>query len=99
MIKTIDKVLTKTVKITEDVICNKCSCSCKGYAPGVEPEHHSFEGIIEAKITGGYGAKLGDGTTYVFSICEECLWKMFKEFKHPPVIYDLDGSISFEPTE
>lgn len=73
--------LTKKIKreviITDDVICNKCGKSCKG-------EMGHFNGLIETTIEGAYDSThLEDCTNYTFSLCEECLSKLFAKFKFP----------------
>ena len=69
-----DKVVQE--EVIDDVLCNKCgnSLGCGG---------NGHEGLIEVKIAGGYGSKLGDGNYYTFSICVDCCLEMFKTFKHP----------------
>ena len=73
----------KEVEVFDDVICNRCGESCK-------VDNYNFEGLIEARICGGYGAKLGDGIAYEFSLCESCLEVLFKDFKIPP-LKDMSG--------
>lgn len=43
-----------------------------------------FYGLIEATVSGGYKSdSLSDGTTYTFSLCENCLDELFNQFKVP----------------
>jgi hypothetical protein len=59
----------------KDILCNKCGNSC------FDVDKINFEGLIEAKVVGGYNSKyLGDMCSYTFSLCESCLWKLFKDF-------------------
>src|SRR5690606_34673443 len=74
---------------TVDVICNKCGESCKDEC-GM-----NYEGLIEYKIMGGFGSKLGDGSVYQFYLCEDCLKTMFEGFKHNPYVED-DEDIEYE---
>jgi hypothetical protein len=81
MNRTIEK-RTKEVEVVTDVFCNKCGKSCKKRPGG-------FYGLIDAVVTGGYGSNpLEDMTTYVFSLCEDCLHKIFQGFKIPVETHD-----------
>lgn len=64
------------VKVIDDILCNECGNSLRGRAD-------NFHGLIEAEVLGGYGSDLGDQESYKFSICEECLRKMFARFITP----------------
>lgn len=64
--------------VVEDIICNGCGNSLKDSCD------MNFEGLCEAKITGGYASKIGDMTQVSFSLCEDCLLTMFDKFTHPP---------------
>jgi hypothetical protein len=69
----------KTVEVTDDIICNKCGESCE------VSEGYGYEGLIGARVDGGYGSKhLGDLERYEFDICEKCLVEWFKTFKINP---------------
>ena len=70
-------------EIVDDILCNNCGGSCRDNCEMNE----NFEGLIEVKVCGGYASKLGDGSTYTFSICEDCLKTMFKNFAIKPKIY------------
>ncbi len=64
----------------EDVICNKCGGSCKSFMG-------SYYGLIEAQVSGGYeSSHLGDETEWRFSMCEMCLYQLFKTFKIDPLV-------------
>ena len=65
-------------EVIDDILCNQCGESCQDSAD------MNYEGLIETVVQGGYAAKLGDMDSYVFSICEDCLRKLFEGFKHPP---------------
>lgn len=78
MRKTKQEEQTKVVTVTEDILCNQCGESLKGCGPG------SYEGLVEARICGGFGSKIGDMLELRFSICEVCLLQMFKGFKIEP---------------
>ena len=69
------------VKYVTDVFCSKCGESCKTSG--------QYHGLIDTKVYGGYSSpKLEDGTTYIFSLCEICLDKLFQSFKLPPEKYE-----------
>jgi hypothetical protein len=74
----------QTVHETKDIVCNQCGSSCYS-----TPE---YVGLIEAQVCTGYGSKfLGDGNNFSFSLCEECLVKLFKTFKHPALTENIWG--------
>lgn len=74
------KIVKQEIEIVEDVICNKCSKSCRP-----SNEVPDFYGLIEASFTTGYFSEaLPDGARYTFSLCEECLAELFKEFQISP---------------
>ena len=83
------KTTTITVEVEkvqiDDILCNACGKSCK------DRSDMNFEGLIETSITGGYASKLGDQITYTFSICEDCLEKLFESFKIPAEEFDSLG--------
>ena len=61
----------------KDIICNKCQSSCK--------KEEDFEGLIEVEVRVGYGTSIfNDGDEYIFSLCEDCLNKLFSKFLIPP---------------
>jgi len=67
----------KTKRISR--ICNKCGkqmCNELG-----------VYGLVDAEVSGGYYSDpLSDTVTYRFSLCESCLWELFKSFGNPPEI-------------
>lgn len=71
----------------ETYVCNGCGgsmCATKG-----RPDGDSPFGLVEAKVSGHYDSDhLLDGTSYMFSLCEGCLRKMFREFKVKPVVFN-----------
>jgi ribosomal protein S27E len=71
-------------KASAEVRCNGCGASCMSeVAPG-RPWPH---GLVDAQIVGGYGStELRDGVRHGFSLCEQCLVKMFDRFAHPPTV-------------
>ena len=75
---------TTEVEVIDDILCNQCGESCK--------QTLNFEGLLEAHVQGGYGAKLGDMDSYIFSICEDCLSTLFDGFKHPPATSNVMAS-------
>jgi hypothetical protein len=82
-------ILNKVVREIEevsDVVCNKCGKTClRGDDHGKEPY-----GLIEAEVgTGYYSTSLPDGHTYTFSICEDCLAELFKDFKVQPEVESM----------
>jgi hypothetical protein len=64
---------TREVEIVEEVICNQCG--------EVIEQYSSYLG---ARMSGGYGSRIGDGVDTSFDICEDCVIKMMKTFKIPP---------------
>lgn len=76
------KIITETreVEVLEDVICNKCGNSCR---PGKSvPDYY---GLVEACFTTGYeSTHFDDGLVFNFSLCEKCLFELFKTFKIQP---------------
>lgn len=80
------KIITKEIEVIDDVLCNKCGKSCRSNDSG------DFYGLIEVSFSTGYfSPKLPDGSTYTFSLCEECLDEMFREFKIQPIEESLFG--------
>lgn len=72
-------------EVIEDVFCNKCGESC---CPNQIRESNNkngfFYGLIEQTVQGGYYSQnLSDGISYTFSLCENCLKKLFDSFKIP----------------
>jgi hypothetical protein len=65
----------------ESWVCNACGgCLCPN-------EESAPYGLVEAKVSGGYGSPaLSDCTNYKFSICETCLRKIFDGFTIKPKI-------------
>lgn len=67
--------VTKPIEEIVDIFCNKCGMSCKGHVG-------NFNGLIEAKVSGGYDSThLSDGDCYAFSLCESCLIQIINKFK------------------
>lgn len=76
---------TVEVDQLEDIVCNKCGQSLKGYA--------DFEGLENADVFCGYDSKhFGDGTQLCFSLCEACLFELNKTFKHSMIQGSTDDS-------
>lgn len=71
------RTVTKEEIVVEDVLCNKCGKSCR------EEDCGNLEGLVEARVTGGYASYLGDMTSYTFSLCEHCLEQLFATFLLP----------------
>ena len=81
---------TKQVDEITDVICNKCGMSCYPNTGGCD----NFCGL-GAVVWGNYdSAVLKDAAEYKFDICEKCLVKLFKTFKIPVEIKDLNAEYS-----
>ena len=86
---------TQVVMKRVDCICNKCGQSLKRYID-FENKHFDMYGITEFEYGGGYlsgnhgsyTSKLGDCTTYRFSICEDCLSSLFDSFRIPVYVVD-----------
>lgn len=78
--------VVETKEVTEprqfliDILCNRCGGTCRsGYG--------DFEGL-RASWTGGYGAKLGDMSSYEVDLCEDCCLVLFKDFTYDPQTSD-----------
>lgn len=69
-----------------DIICNNCGKTCSNamrYYNTKEP-NCGFSGLNEVEVHGGYDSKfIGDMVSWKFSICEECLSEIVKNFKIP----------------
>lgn len=100
--KTIEN-LSKIEKETgkrEDVFCNKCGMSCRGFMGkdnGLIEQKVYFNGIEKIKVSGGYDSThIDDGDMYVFSLCEKCLIKLINSLK----LYAYYGNYMFpQPSE
>ena len=94
----ITKNVKKQVKVVEikDIFCNLCGSSCKtanskdrldkngNIVEGKKTEDNIYGGLLETEVDGFYNSShLEDRTSYKFSLCEDCLVKMFKKFKVP----------------
>jgi hypothetical protein len=78
------------------ILCNMCGQDCAKYETfgkklGEEgdPKERNvgYYGLINANLSGGFFSEndmICDLTTYNFSICEDCMGKIFKQFKIPP---------------
>lgn len=73
--------VTEERTVRRDVLCNKCGQSLR-------KSMGEFEGLVECYIMGGYASKLGDMVAYRFSLCEDCLQDLFKNFLYDPVVLD-----------
>jgi hypothetical protein len=78
MIRSHTEQVTIDREVVDDILCNKCGSSLK------DENGYNFEGLTDARVCGGYGAKLGDSVEYTFALCEDCLGALFDTFKHPP---------------
>ena len=77
------------VRTAKSYTCNNCG---EGLCPGDEEQGWPY-GLVEETVSGGYSSfHLTDCTSYMFSICEKCLRRMFTAFKIPPVVYGHLGS-------
>jgi hypothetical protein len=77
------------VEITEDRLCNKCGESLKVNEQNYESGPELY-GLMGVRIQGGYFSPwLEDGALYEFDLCEKCLKKLFKTFKHSPIVGHL----------
>lgn len=74
----ITELITQTVEITENILCNRCNQSLKAKCGG-------YEGLLSSQVFCGYDSKLGDMNEYRFDLCEDCLIWLFATFKHDPL--------------
>jgi hypothetical protein len=81
---------TRKVIDPKELLCNLCGgCICP---LGTHNEQYPH-GLFEAEVSGGYDSyHLFDTTNYKFSLCEECLRKIFIQCKIPPSISHYMGS-------
>lgn len=83
---------TREIEVVEKTLCNKCG-----------EEIGQYDTCLSARLSGGYGSLIGDGTEIYFDICECCIIEMMKTFKIPAKqneagwlgggILDEDGSL------
>lgn len=78
----------------KEVICNMCGLTC-AMTLDAAGEFQENEGLIEAKVSGGYPSTPGNGdgalddcVEYTFSLCEFCLDFIFSNFINPPKVND-----------
>lgn len=85
----------KEESLTTDILCNKCGLTCRtdngpvDIPSGVKPQ---FDGLLEAKVQGGYfSKKIGDLSRHTFSLCETCFMDLQSTFKIPSYRGDYFG--------
>lgn len=79
---------------TIDIICNNCGKTCSNMVRfhNAKKPGNDFSGLLEQEVHGGYDSKfIGDMVSWKFSICEECLSKIVKNFKIP---HDIKSDVS-----
>jgi len=77
------------VRPPADSLCNLCGGHTRPMGTFNENYPHGLENM---KIIGGYESyHLLDMNEYVFSLCEECLRKIFMQCKIPPTVIDRMG--------
>jgi len=68
-----------------EVFCNKCGMSCRGHIGnlnGLIEQKVCFNGLVDAKVCGGYDSThLKDGDIVQFSLCERCLVELISTFQ------------------
>jgi len=79
------KFVTKEVEEIDDLVCNKCGKTLKQIIS--RDGDYNFCGLEEVKMVCGYGSE-NDGTTFTFSMCEDCVLKLMATFQIPA---DEDG--------
>lgn len=70
MKKTHKEIESREIEVVDDVVCNKCGCSCSARPPKTWDDCW-----IEIKASWGYGSAK-DGTVQTAHICESC-WDAF----------------------
>jgi hypothetical protein len=71
---------TKIVDVVDDIICNKCGESCNLVEK--EPDFgKEYYGLIEQVVSGGWFWR--DCSSLTFSLCTNCIDKLFSDFKIP----------------
>jgi len=86
--------ITKTEEKTVDLICNQCGKSLKQFF-GKGEEDFNYCGLEEVFMWCGSGS-CNDGLRYTFSMCEECVGKLFSTFTHPPETENYLDDFFFE---
>jgi hypothetical protein len=68
-------------EVIDDVLCNKCG---KTQLYAKEDFNYEVYGV-QCYFTGGFYSKaFPDMSEWEFSLCEECLFELFKTFKYQP---------------
>jgi hypothetical protein len=91
---------TRQVIDPKDILCNMCGGTM---CPLGTMNEQRPNGLYNSKVSGGYESyHLLDMTSYIFSLCEECLRKLFIQCKIPPKVIEygidqnLDGSLCID---
>ena len=81
----ITKKETCEILVTEDILCNSCGHTCQQNTTG-------YYGLIEVEVCGGFDSipEIGDLKVYKFSLCEQCLFALFKTFQIAPSILEYE---------
>lgn len=93
----IARTVEKVVEVEEinDILCNKCGKSCQKGDPDFGKSPY---GLIEGCVEGGYHSEaLSDMTSYVFSLCEECLKVLFDACAIPPLVRSDGETLLYDP--
>lgn len=77
--------VVQTVEKTIETFCNNCGKCCTKYTKDYKGEKFSVgDYCLDVKYSGGYWSKyLDDITTYKFSLCEKCLFKIINKLMIP----------------
>jgi len=79
---------TQQVIDPKEKLCNLCAGPM---SPLGTPNEQYDHGLTKAHVMGGYNSyHLLDMSRYTFSLCEECLRKLFIQFKIKPDVDDMD---------
>lgn len=84
------KIVSMDVEVIDDMICNMCGKSLKKYMDR-DNEVFNYCGLEEVSMVCGYES-VNDGTTFTFSLCEKCVYKLMKKFKLPVETTNIFGN-------
>lgn len=84
MIKKKEITAERVEEVVDDVWCNMCTKSLKSDGqPAGSTGRGCYDGLVEVSTCHGLGSKFV-GDTYTFSICEDCIFKLFTVFAIKP---------------
>jgi hypothetical protein len=72
--------------VNKPIRCNKCGEYCS-----LTDKLEDNYGLLNASFSSGYSSipQFGDMVRFTFSLCEHCLFDLFKTFKNKPVEHKM----------